>query len=80
MYVEADPVSRGKTPLELALPRGESPVTVSFKLAGHEPRERKVDASRDHQGAGAIAAHNQAACGHANVGTKETEPKDIGSA
>ena len=65
--------------VEMTFPASD-PISVDSGITRIEVAPDKVDASRDHQGAGAIAAHNQAACGQTNVGTKETEPKDIGTA
>jgi hypothetical protein len=65
--------------VEMTFPASD-PISVDSGITRIEVAPEKVEASRDHQGAGAIAAHNQAACGQTNVGTKETEPKDIGTA
>ena|SRR5690349_3155395 len=65
--------------VEMTFPASD-PISVDSGITRIEVAPDKVDASRDHQGAGAIAAHNQEACGHNNVGTKESEPKDVGSA
>lgn len=65
--------------VEMTFPASD-PISVDSGITRIEVAPDKVDASRDHQGAGAIAAHNQAACGQTNVGTRDTEPKDVGTA
>jgi hypothetical protein len=65
--------------VEMTFPASD-PISVDSGITRIEVAPDKVEASRDHQGASAIAAHNQAACGQTNVGTKDTESKDIGSA
>lgn len=65
--------------VEMTFPASD-PIAVDAGVTRIEVAPDKVEAARDHQHAGSIAAHNEAACGHANVGTKATEPKDVGSA
>ena len=65
--------------VEMTFPASD-PISVDSGITRIEVAPDKVDASRDHQGAGAIAAHNQEACGQANVGTRDTDSKDIGTA
>lgn len=65
--------------VEMTFPASD-PISVDSGITRIEVAPDKVDASRDHQSAGSIAAHNQEACGQTNVGTKESEPKDIGTA
>lgn len=65
--------------VEMTFPASD-PISVDSGITRIEVAPDKVEAARDHQNAGAIAARNQEACGQANVGTKDTEPKDIGTA
>ena len=65
--------------VEMTFPASD-PISVDSGITRIEVAPDKVEAARDHQNAGAIAAHNQEACGQTNVGTRETEPKDIGTA
>lgn len=65
--------------VEMTFPASD-PISVDSGITRIEVAPDKVEASRDHQGAAAIAAHNQEACGQTNVGTKATESKDIGTA
>lgn len=65
--------------VEMTFPASD-PISVDAGITRIEVAPDKVDASRDHQGATAIAAHNEEACGQANVGTRDTRSKDIGSA
>jgi hypothetical protein len=60
--------------VEMTFPASD-PISVDSGITRIEVAPDKVEAARDHQNAGAIAAHNQAACGQTNVGTKATEPK-----
>ena len=65
--------------VEMTFPASD-PISVDSGITRIEVAPDKVEAARDHQAASSIAAHNQEACGQTNVGTKETEPKDIGAA
>lgn len=65
--------------VEMTFPASD-PISVDSGITRIEVAPDMVEASRDHQSASAIAAHNQAACGETNVGTKDTQSKDIGSA
>ena len=65
--------------VEMTFPASD-PISVDSGITRIEVAPEKVEAARDHQAASAIAAHNEAACGHANVGTRDTEPKDAGAA
>jgi len=65
--------------VEMTFPASD-PISVDSGITRIEVAPEKVEASRDHQGAAAIAAHNKEVVGQACVGTKETEPKDIGTA
>jgi hypothetical protein len=65
--------------VEMTFPASD-PISVDSGITRIEVAPEKVEAARDHQNAGAIAAHNEEACGHTNVGSAQTEPKDIGTA
>lgn len=65
--------------VEMTFPASD-PISVDAGITRIEVAPDKVEASRDHQGASAIAAHNEEACGQTNVGTKASGPKDIGTA
>lgn len=65
--------------VEMTFPASD-PISVDSGITRIEVAPDKVDASRDHQGAAAIAAHNEEAASRANVGTKDTQSKDIGTA
>lgn len=65
--------------VEMTFPASD-PISVDAGITRIEVAPEMVEASRDHQGAGAIAVHNEEACGQANVGTPQTKPKDIGAA
>jgi hypothetical protein len=65
--------------VEMTFPASD-PISVDAGITRIEVAPDKVDASRDHQGASAIAAHNEAASGQTNVGTPETKSKDVGTA
>ena len=65
--------------VEMTFPASD-PISVDAGITRIEVAPDKVDASRDHQGASAIAAHNEEACGQANVGSPQSQSKDIGSA
>jgi hypothetical protein len=65
--------------VEMTFPASD-PIAVDAGITRIEVAPEKVDASRDHQGATAIAAHNEEVVGRACVGTKETESKDVGTA
>jgi hypothetical protein len=65
--------------VEMTFPASD-PISVDAGITRIEVAPDKVEASRDHQGASAIGAHNEEACGQTNVGTKATGPKDIGTA
>jgi hypothetical protein len=65
--------------VEMTFPASD-PISVDAGVTRIEVAPEKVDASRDHQGAAAIAAHNEEVVGQTCVGTKETESKDIGTA
>lgn len=65
--------------VEMTFPASD-PISVDAGITRIEVAPEKVEAARDHQGAGAIAAHNEEACGKANVGTPQTTSKDVGTA
>jgi hypothetical protein len=65
--------------VEMTFPASD-PISVDSGITRIEVAPEKVEASRDHQNASAIAVHNKEATGQTCVGTKETEAKDIGSA
>ena len=65
--------------VEMTFPASD-PISVDAGITRIEVAPEKVEAARDHQGAGAIAAHNEEACGQANVGSPQTTSKDIGAA
>ena len=65
--------------LEMTFPASD-PISVDSGITRIEVAPEKVEAARDHQNAGAIAASNEQACGHTNVGSPQTESKDIGTA
>ena len=65
--------------VEMTFPASD-PIAVDAGITRIEVAPDKVDASRDHQGAAAIAAHNEEALGKTAVGSKDTGPKDVGSA
>jgi hypothetical protein len=65
--------------VEMTFPASD-PISVDAGITRIEVAPEKVEASRDHQNASAIAAHNLEATGQTCVGTKETEAKDIGAA
>jgi len=61
--------------VEMTFPASD-PISVDSGITRIEVAPEKVEAARDHQNALGIAANNEEACGHANVGT----PKDAGPA
>ena len=65
--------------VEMTFPASD-PISVDAGITRIEVAPDKVDASRDHQGATAIAAHNEEACGKPNIGSPQTTSKDIGTA
>ena len=65
--------------VEMTFPASD-PISVDAGITRIEVAPDKVEASRDHQNASAIAVHNKEATGQTCVGTKETESKDVGSA
>ena len=65
--------------VEMTFPASD-PISVDSGITRIEVAPDKVEASRDHQNASAIAAHNEAACGQTNVGSAQTASKDIGTA
>lgn len=64
--------------VEMTFPASD-PISVDSGITRIEVAPEKVEASRDHQNASAIAVHNKEATGQNCVGTKETEAKDIGT-
>jgi hypothetical protein len=65
--------------VEMTFPASD-PISVDSGITRIEVAPDKVEASRDHQGASAIAASNEEASGQTNVGSAQTGPKDIGTA
>lgn len=65
--------------VEMTFPASD-PISVDAGITRIEVAPDKVEAARDHQGASAIAAHNEEASGQANVGKPQTTSKDVGSA
>lgn len=65
--------------VEMTFPASD-PISVDAGITRIEVAPEKVEASRDHQHAVAIAAHNEEACGQTNVGSPETRSKDVGTA
>ncbi|WP_229467467.1 hypothetical protein [Massilia sp. Mn16-1_5] len=65
--------------VEMTFPASD-PISVDAGITRIEVAPDKVEAARDHQNASAIAAHNEEACGQTNVGSPQTQSKDIGSA
>jgi hypothetical protein len=65
--------------VEMTFPASD-PISVDAGITRIEVAPDKVEASRDHQNASAIAVHNKEATGQTCVGTKETESKDVGTA
>ncbi len=59
--------------VEMTFPASD-PISVDAGITRIEVAPDKVDASRDHQSATAIAAHNEQAVGATCVGTKDKEP------
>ncbi|MGJ9419593.1 hypothetical protein ACHAC9_17820 [Massilia sp. CMS3.1] len=65
--------------VEMTFPASD-PISVDSGITRIEVAPDKVEAARDHQNASAIAAHNEAACGQANVGSARTESTGSGTA
>ncbi|WP_229424969.1 MULTISPECIES: hypothetical protein [unclassified Massilia] len=65
--------------VEMTFPASD-PISVDAGITRIEVAPEKVEASRDHQSAVSIAAHNEEASGQANVGTGGTASKDVGTA
>jgi hypothetical protein len=65
--------------VEMTFPASD-PISVDAGITRIEVAPDKVEASRDHQNAGSIAAHNEEACGQTNVGSPQTTAKDVGAA
>lgn len=59
--------------VEMSFPASD-PISVNAGITRIEVAPDRVDASRDHQGAAAIGAHNQEKLGHTYVGTKASAP------
>lgn len=59
--------------VEMTFPASD-PVSVQSSITRIEVAPDKVDASRDHQGAVAMAAHNEQAVGESCIGSKDKEP------
>lgn len=59
--------------VEMTFPASD-PISVDSGITRIEVAPDKVDAARDHQGADAIAAHNEAALGKPCVGTESKQP------
>lgn len=65
--------------VEMTFPASD-PISVDSGITRIEVAPEKVEAARDHQNALGIAAHNEEACGKANVGSAQTGSKDLGTA
>lgn len=65
--------------VEMTFPASD-PISVDSGITRIEVAPEKVEAARDHQNALGIAAHNEEACGQANVGQGHNDSKDIGTA
>ena len=59
--------------VEMTFPASD-PISVDSGITRIEVAPDKVDAARDHQGADAIAAHNEEALGKPCVGTESKQP------
>lgn len=59
--------------VEMTFPASD-PISVDSGITRIEVAPDKVDAARDHQGADAIAAHNEEALGKPCVGTEAKQP------
>jgi hypothetical protein len=65
--------------VEMTFPASD-PISVDSGITRIEVAPEKVEAARDHQHALGIATHNEEASGQTNVGSTQTQSKDIGTA